>query len=75
MKAKELRELTDQELVKRIEEESATLQENTFQHALKQLTNTAKLDQSKKDIARMYTILSERKIAAEKAAKQKGEGA
>jgi large subunit ribosomal protein L29 len=66
MKIHEIREMKDDELEKRIEEEEKNLIDLRFAHQLKQLTNTAKVMLVKKDIARMKTVLSERKRAAEK---------
>ncbi len=62
MKLYEIREMKDEELLKRIQEEKDNLVDLRFQHALKNLTNTAKLSQTKKDIARMLTVLKERKL-------------
>jgi len=66
MKIHEIREMKDDELVKRIEEEEKNLIDLRFSHQLKQLTNTAKIMLVKKDIARMKTILNERKRTVEK---------
>jgi large subunit ribosomal protein L29 len=66
MKIHEIREMKDDELEKRIEEEEKNLIDLRFAHQLKQLTNTAKVKLAKKDIARMKTVLSERKRATEK---------
>ncbi len=60
MKIFEIREMKDVELVKRIQEEQENLVDLRFQHQLKSLTNTAKLTSTKKDIARMLTVLKER---------------
>jgi large subunit ribosomal protein L29 len=70
MKIYEIREMTNEELVKRIEEEEANLVDLRFQHELKNLTNTAKLKLAKKDIAAMKTILKEREMEALKVAKE-----
>ncbi|MDR3609610.1 MAG: 50S ribosomal protein L29 [Ignavibacteriaceae bacterium] len=48
------------ELVKRIEDEEKNLVDLRFAHQLKQLTNTSKLKLTKKDLAKMKTILKER---------------
>lgn len=69
MKIYEIREMKDEELVKRIEEEEQNLVDLRFQNELKNLTNTAKLDTVKKDIAKMKTVLNERNnlaLSAEK---------
>lgn len=61
MKIYEIREMKDEELIKRISEEEQNLIDLRFQNELKNLTNTAKLDTVKKDIAKMKTVLNERK--------------
>ena len=66
MKIHEIKEMKDDELLKRIEEEERNLIDLRFAHQLKQLTNTAKVKLVKKDIARMKTVLNERKRVAEK---------
>ena len=66
MKIHEIKEMKDDELLKRIEEEERNLIDLRFAHQLKQLTNTAKVKLVKKDIARMKTVLNERKKVAEK---------
>jgi large subunit ribosomal protein L29 len=60
MKIHEIRELKTEELVKRIEDEEKNLVDLRFAHQLKQLTNTSKLKLTKKDLAKMKTILKER---------------
>jgi large subunit ribosomal protein L29 len=62
MKIHDIREMKDEELIKRIEEEEKNLVDLRFSHQLKQLTNTAKLKLVKKDIAKMKTILKEREL-------------
>ncbi len=64
MKIYEIKEMTNDELIKRISEEEKNLVDLRFAHQLKQLTNTAKLKLIKKDIARMKTILKQREIQA-----------
>ncbi|MBA4250908.1 MAG: 50S ribosomal protein L29 [Chlorobiaceae bacterium] len=60
MKIREIREMSTDELVKRIVEEENNSVDLRFAHELKQLTNTAKLRNTKRDIAKMKTILKER---------------
>lgn len=62
-KASDLRELTEMELVNLLEESNETLSKQQFQHALKQLQDTAYLSILKKDIARIKTILKEKNQA------------
>ena len=66
MKIHEIKEMKDDELVKRIEEEEKNLIDLRFSHQLKQLTNTAKIKLVKRDIAKMRTILKERNRTEEK---------
>ncbi len=72
MKIYEIKEMKDEELVKRIEEEEKNLIDLRFSHQLKQLTNTAKLNLVKKDIAMMRTILKNRELAKKSSAENKG---
>lgn len=62
MKMYEIKEMKDEELHKRIEEEELNLIDLRFQHELKNLTNTSKLKLVKKDIARMKTVLRNRQL-------------
>ncbi len=62
MKAFELRQLSDAELTKRIQEEEENLANLKFQKVMGQLENPMKLGLIRKDIARMKTILQERKL-------------
>lgn len=71
MKIQEIKELSVEELQKRIVEEENNLVDLRFAHELKQLTNTAKLNTTKKDIAKMKTILRQRELEAQ-AAEKKG---
>jgi large subunit ribosomal protein L29 len=58
--AKDLRELTDQDLINLVEESQETLAKQKFQHALKQLQDTTYIRILRRDIAKMKTILQER---------------
>lgn len=58
--AKDLRELSDQELINLAEESQETLAKQKFQHALKQLQDTTYLKILRRDIAKMKTILRQR---------------
>lgn len=68
MKLYEIKEMNNDELIKRIDEEEKNLLDLRFSHQLKQLNNTAKIKLAKKDIARMKTILKERQLAENKTA-------
>lgn len=62
MKSHELRQLTNDELKKRIEENNETLATMKFQKATSQVENTSKFASLRKDIARMKTIIREREL-------------
>ena len=68
MKYKDIKELSDAELVKKVEEGRAELFNLRFQMATSQLDNTARVKTVKKDIARCLTEQRARQIAAEKTA-------
>ncbi len=68
MKAKEIRELTDEQLSTKLEEARAELFNLRFQMATSQLDNTARVSTVKRDIARIQTEMRAREIAAAKAA-------
>lgn len=61
MKAHELREKTDEELVKELDALKDELFNLRFQQATGELENTARLKTVKKTIARIKTIQTERK--------------
>ena len=63
-KTAELRELTDQDLVDRLEGARQELFNLRFQHATNRLDNTARLGQVRKEIAQVSTLIREREIAA-----------
>ena len=60
MKANEIREMSNEELVKQIDVLKDELFNLRFQQATGQLENTARLKQVRKDIARIKTIQTER---------------
>ena len=62
MKAHELRQLSDVELRKRIQEEEENLSHLRFQKVIGQLENPMKLGHVRKDIARLKTILRDREL-------------
>ena len=70
MKIREIREMSSDELLKRIIEEENNMVDLRVSHELKQLTNTAKLRSVKKDIAKMRTILRERQSKEESEKKE-----
>lgn len=60
MKAKELRDLTNEELLKKTVEIKSELLNLRFQAAMKTIENPIRLRMLKKDIARINTILTEK---------------
>lgn len=62
MKAKDIREKTNEELAKELDELKKELFKLRFQHATNQLENPMKLRQVKRSIAVVKTIIREREI-------------
>ncbi len=62
MKAKEVRELSDTELVEKIENETLALDQLILNHAVSPLDNPAQIKAKRKDIARFKTILRQREL-------------
>ena len=67
MRASELHDLTDAELVEQIDTARRELFGLRFQHATGELDNTASLRQAKKEIARALTVARQREIDADRA--------
>ena len=65
MKASEFRDLSVEELEVKEKELTEALFNLKFQHATGQLDNTAQLKRTRKDIARVKTILVEKRGAEE----------
>ena len=65
MKASELRELTVEELQRKLTELKAELFNLRFQLAVNQLENSNRLGAVKKDIARVSTVIRQRQLAGE----------
>ncbi|MGN1080591.1 MAG: 50S ribosomal protein L29 [Acutalibacteraceae bacterium] len=63
MKAKELRELSAEELNKKLDDLKKELFGLRFQHAINQIENPMRIKAVKKDIARIKTILCENESA------------
>ena len=66
MRAKDLRELSDEELAKRLDESRDELFRLRFQVATGALENTARLKIAKHDVARILTVQRERETHAER---------
>ena len=63
MKATELSKLTSAELASKLKELKSELFNLRFQNAINQLDNPHKIAEVKKDIARVMTVLQEKKNA------------
>jgi large subunit ribosomal protein L29 len=66
LKARELRELSDEELERRLAESRENLFNLRFQLATGALENSARLGLAKRDIARILTVQVERKNTLER---------
>nr|WP_321464836.1 50S ribosomal protein L29 [uncultured Desulfobulbus sp.] len=64
MKAKDLRSLAIEDLLKKEEETREDMFKLRFKHGIRRLENPAKLNQLRKDIARIQTILAEKQNQA-----------
>ncbi|HFQ81344.1 MAG TPA: 50S ribosomal protein L29 [Desulfobacterales bacterium] len=64
MKMTDIRSLSDEDLVTKGENIAEELFRMKFQHGIRQLEDTSKLKSLRKDIARINTARSERKLAA-----------
>ncbi len=67
MKAKELQELTVDEMRVKLDEAHRELFNLRFQVASRQLSNTCRLAQVRRDIARLKTVMRERELEAARA--------
>ena len=65
MKAAEVRAMNKADLEKKLSELKAELFNLRFQHAITQLDNPIRLNEVKKDIARVKTVLRELELKAE----------
>ena len=65
MKAAEIRQLNKQEVLDRLNEEEQNLVQMRFQLSTSQLADTSKVNQARRDIARLKTVLSELERAGE----------
>ena len=63
MKPQEIRNMGAPELERRLTEVYEELRNLRFQHATRQLNNTARFRTLKQDVARIKTILRERELA------------
>ncbi|AFM21136.1 MAG TPA: 50S ribosomal protein L29 [Acetomicrobium flavidum] len=66
MKPKELRDLTIDELKEKHKEYKKELYNLRFQHAIGQLSNTARITEVKRTIARILTIMREKETGRDR---------
>ncbi len=66
MKAKDLRELTDDELERKLAETRQELFDLRFQSATGALENPARMKLAKREIARILTVRTERETSSER---------
>ncbi|MCU4175824.1 50S ribosomal protein L29 [Carboxylicivirga sp. N1Y90] len=62
MKVQEIKELSISELVERIENETAALQQMELNHTTSPLDNPMKIRHSRRNIARLKTVLSQKQL-------------
>lgn len=62
MNASELRELTIKELEEQLENEKSFLVKQRLNHAVSQLDNPLKLKETRRNVARLNTILREKQL-------------
>lgn len=67
MKASELREMTEDELLKKLDDAKDELFKLRFQAATRQLDNPMRLKEVRRDIARIKTVLRERELGIQRA--------
>lgn len=63
MKAEEIRKMSDEDLVKKVNELREEYGNLSFQHKIRPLEDTSRLRNIKKDIARIETIASEKGLS------------
>lgn len=63
MKAAEIRKLSDEDIVKKVNELREEYGNLSFQHKIRPLEDTSRLRKIKKDIARIETIANEKGLA------------
>lgn len=64
MRAADLRELTDEELQAKLKELGEELFNLRFQLSSQQLENTARIRETKRDLARLKTVIREKQTEA-----------
>lgn len=72
MKSKQVLEMTDKELQNKLQELKSELFFLRFKNATNQLTNPMVLVETRRDIARIKTVIRQREIAKQKSNSVKG---
>jgi large subunit ribosomal protein L29 len=67
MNAREIREMTIDEMQRKVAESKQELFNLRFQHEIGQLENQARIRQTKRDIARLLTVIREASLNPKKA--------
>ena len=62
MKVAEIREMSTNDLVERIQAEKANYTQMLLNHAVSPLENPAQIKQARRNIARMLTVLRQREL-------------
>ena len=65
MKAQQIRELTDQAIQEELEDSQKELLNLRIRVATKQLSNTSEIGRVRKNIARLNTVLTERRLGVQ----------
>ncbi|NPA26812.1 MAG: 50S ribosomal protein L29 [Chloroflexi bacterium] len=73
MKASEIRKLSTEEIIEKLDEAREQLMRLRFQQVTGELVDTSQFRKTRRLIARLMTILREREIEAEKQSASEGE--
>ena len=68
MKAKEIRELTAEEVAARLAEEQDKLLKLRLNHAVSAIENPSEIRDARREVARLKTIIRERQLAEQQSA-------
>lgn len=74
MYPKEIREMTDKQILDAIEDQKLAIFNLRFQRASGQLEDTNVMRRAKRDLARLKTILHQRQLAAQMASEEGNNG-
>lgn len=62
MKIAEVRELSDKELLEKVDAERIALDQMVLNHSVSPLDNSMKIKEKRRDIARFLTVIREREL-------------